>query len=158
MGCCGLTKLEIPPSVTAIRNSAFRDCSGLTSITIPESVTSIGESSFLLCESLMSVTIPQGVTSIGHWAFYGCPNLTIHAPAGSYAEQYARENNIPFVAERTKGDEYHDLSQMRNRNGQLALPRMRFPCDKVLQEEATKAALPFYNLYDRYLIDMGGEE
>ena len=25
--------------------------------------------------------------------------VTIHAPAGSYAEQYAKENNIPFVAE-----------------------------------------------------------
>ena len=28
-----------------------------------------------------------------------CDNFTIHAPAGSYAEQYAKENNIPFVAE-----------------------------------------------------------
>ena len=26
-------------------------------------------------------------------------SLTIHAPAGSYAETYAKENNIPFVAE-----------------------------------------------------------
>ena len=25
--------------------------------------------------------------------------LTIHAPAGSYAEQFAKENNIPFIAE-----------------------------------------------------------
>ena len=25
--------------------------------------------------------------------------LEIHAPAGSYAETYAKENNIPFVAE-----------------------------------------------------------
>ena len=33
------------------------------------------------------------------WAFVDCPNLTIHAPAGSYAEQYAKENHIPFVAE-----------------------------------------------------------
>jgi hypothetical protein len=29
----------------------------------------------------------------------GCRKLTIYAPAGSYAEQYAKENNIPFVAE-----------------------------------------------------------
>jgi hypothetical protein len=35
---------------------------------------------------------------------------------------------------------------------------VRFSGDQVLQEEATKAALPFSNLYDRYLIDMGGEE
>jgi len=25
--------------------------------------------------------------------------VAIHAPAGSYAETYAKENNIPFVAE-----------------------------------------------------------
>ena len=29
----------------------------------------------------------------------GRNNLTIHAAAGSYAEQYAKENHIPFVAE-----------------------------------------------------------
>ena len=26
-------------------------------------------------------------------------HIAIHASAGSYAEQYAKENNIPFVAE-----------------------------------------------------------
>jgi len=25
--------------------------------------------------------------------------MTIHAPAGSYVETYAKENNFPFVAE-----------------------------------------------------------
>ena len=32
-------------------------------------------------------------------SFEKCPNLTIHAPAGSYAEKYTKENNIPFAAE-----------------------------------------------------------
>lgn len=36
------------------------------------------------------------MTEIDKRAFDGCPNLTIHAPAGSYAEQYAKKNNIPF--------------------------------------------------------------
>jgi hypothetical protein len=39
------------------------------------------------------------VERIGDYAFWGCDNLVIHAPAGSYAEQYAKEHNIPFVAE-----------------------------------------------------------
>lgn len=43
------------------------------------------------------VHIPDSVTSIGEGAFSACKELTIHAPAGSYAEQYAKENNIPFV-------------------------------------------------------------
>lgn len=44
------------------------------------------------------VTIPAGVTVIGYKAFADCPNLTLHAPSGSYAEQYAKENNIRFEA------------------------------------------------------------
>lgn len=44
------------------------------------------------------VTIPEGVTEIGRHAFYGCKKLTIHAPAGSAAEQYAKKYKIPFKA------------------------------------------------------------
>ncbi len=35
---------------------------------------------------------------IEHDAFSGCDKLTIYAPTGSYAEAYAKENNIPFEA------------------------------------------------------------
>ena len=66
-------------------------------VVIPNGVTSIGEQVFEDCSSLTSVTIPEGVTSIGNWAFDSCPRLTIHVPAGSYAEKYARENRITFV-------------------------------------------------------------
>lgn len=51
-----------------------------------------------------TVVIPEGVTKIGEFAFGdvfcngNCENLAIHAPAGSFAEQYARENNIKFEA------------------------------------------------------------
>ncbi len=43
-----------------------------------------------------SVQIPDGVTEIGDDAFRECENLTVYAPSGSYAEQYAKENNIKF--------------------------------------------------------------
>ena len=44
------------------------------------------------------VIIPKGVTEIGSSAFDGCKKLTIHAPAGSVAERYAKENGIRFEA------------------------------------------------------------
>ncbi len=47
-------------------------------------------------EENVTVTIPDGVTSIGDSAFYHCDNLTICAPAGSYAIEYARDNGIRF--------------------------------------------------------------
>lgn len=50
------------------------------------------------------VQVPEGVTEMGYAAFearsLGYTNhLTIYAPAGSYAEKYAKEYKIPFVAE-----------------------------------------------------------
>jgi len=90
-------KYDIPASVTSIGDWAFDYCDGLTNVIIPASVTSIGICAFECCTGLTSVTIPDSVTSIGSSAFYG-DTLTIYGYAGSYAEEYADENDIPFIA------------------------------------------------------------
>ena len=64
-------------------------------VVIPDGVTSIGGWAFFR-NGLADISIPASVTNIGEKAFDGCPKLTIHAPAGSCAEQYAKENNIPL--------------------------------------------------------------
>ncbi len=84
--------------MTRIRESAFEGCKSLTRLTIPDSVTEIGEEAFLKCTSLTDITIPASVTEIGNDAFKGCISLTVHAPEGSYAEQYAKKNKIKFEA------------------------------------------------------------
>lgn len=98
-GCSSLSSLTISNSITSIGLDAFSDCDSLTSVTIPDSVTSIGYYAFSFCENLTSITIPDSVTIIGYRAFFGCKIKTIYGKSGSYAEQYASENNIQFVAE-----------------------------------------------------------
>ena len=97
--CCMLKSFSIPELVTCIGVQTFSYCTSLTEIHIPNNVTQILNYAFDGCGNLTRITIPTGVNEIGMGAFRGCPKLSIHAPAGSYAEQYAKENNIPFVAE-----------------------------------------------------------
>ena len=94
-----LSKDVIKLGTKTIARNAFIRCKNLTTITIPNGVTSIGGWAFEHCTNLITIIIPDSVTSIGKQAFLGCESLIIHAPAGSYAEQYAKENEISFVAE-----------------------------------------------------------
>ena len=93
-----LEKIEIPETVTTI-GTAFQHCESLLHLVIPEGVVTIGDDAFQNCTSLEYLQLPMSLREIGNGTFSGCPSLTIHAPAGSYAEQYAKEHNIPFVAE-----------------------------------------------------------
>ncbi|HJB57316.1 MAG TPA: leucine-rich repeat domain-containing protein [Candidatus Flavonifractor intestinipullorum] len=97
--CCKkLKKVNIPERVTRIGCSAFSHCESLESITIPASVEEIEDDAFRYCDNMTRVTFQSSTTKIARTAFICCKKLTIHAPAGSYAEQYAKENNIPFQA------------------------------------------------------------
>ena len=96
--CTAKGDVTVPEGVTRIAGSAFSWSMGFQTVTLPNSLESIGLHAFFACYNLTSITIPGSLTSIEQGAFWNCPNLTIHAPAGSYAEQYAKENNIPFMA------------------------------------------------------------
>ncbi len=98
-GCQSLTSIVIPNGVSAIKDFTFSDCHNLVSFSVPDGITEIGCCAFCRCASLSNIVIPESVTIIADNAFAECEKLIIHAPAGSYAEQYAKEKNIPFVAE-----------------------------------------------------------
>ena len=118
-----LVSLKMPDSVKSIGSEAFVGCTNLETIHLSKKLQTIGFAAFRHCSNLQSLSLPNGLKTIHSWAFaycgalkrvdlpdtvvemtvgnefFFCENLTIHAPAGSYAEQYAKENNIPFVAE-----------------------------------------------------------
>jgi len=119
-GCEALKSVTIPDSVTSIGGCAFRYCKALESVTIPDSVTSIDSWAFEDCPSLKSVKIPDSVTSIGEETFgyywdgdvgedLRQPGFTIIGSAGSAAETYAIENDIPFIAQDSPAATFTDI-------------------------------------------------
>ena len=71
----------VKPGTKSIAAGAFSNCYSLTAITLPESVMCISDSAFSECD------------------------LTIYGHAGSYAETYAAEYDIPFTAVTSVTDE-----------------------------------------------------
>lgn len=94
----GCNKTIIPDSVTSIGDDAFESCDNLDSIVLPESVTQIGSDAFSYCRNLKSIFIPDSVIAIDNDAFWNSKKVTIYGISGSYAENYANQNSIPFVA------------------------------------------------------------
>ena len=81
-----------------IHENAFGENDNIETVYIEDGVTEIGKFAFWFCRNLKTITIPESVTSIGEKAFIFCEKLTISAPADSYAQAYAKENDIPFQA------------------------------------------------------------
>ena len=94
--CKSLQSITMPDSVESIGAYAFYNCKSLQSMKIPNNVKSLGSYAFYNCEALQDITLLSNVNNIGYGCFLGCDNLTMYVEAGSYAEQYAKENNIPY--------------------------------------------------------------
>ena len=93
--CYELKNITIPNGIKTIEEGAFRSCY-ISNIVIPESVTSIGDRAFYSCGYLKEITIPDSVTEISDTAFEGADEVRFLGKKGSYAEEYAKEKNIPF--------------------------------------------------------------
>ena len=107
-----LTDITIPASVTSIGDGALAFCPSLKEIHLAE-----GNQNFVFEDGVLfsadrtkllaylpairrdEYTIPDSVTKIDNFAFYHSGDVTIHGKIGSAAERYAKENNIPFVAD-----------------------------------------------------------
>ena len=87
----------VPKGVKKLAN--FCANSTTMEIVICEGTEEIAFMTFSNCETLREVHLGSAANNIHQDAFLWSDNLTIYAPAGSYAETFAKENNIPFQAE-----------------------------------------------------------
>ena len=90
------TTYQMPQGTLAIGKRAFMHAQTLTSATIPDSLLKIGEMAFIGCRNLTTLKIPDSVAFIGEHAFIICDELELLVSKNSYAEQYAKENRIPY--------------------------------------------------------------
>ena len=94
--CTNIRKIVIPKSLVYIEKEAFSGCEKIETINL-ESIKHISEKAFENCRSLDKIYLSDQCGTIEKDAFIGCPNLTVYAPANSYAQKYALENHIDFV-------------------------------------------------------------
>lgn len=92
-------ELTIPETVSEIGMGAFGMCKSITKLTIQEGVKIIKNYAFSNCPELRAVVLPKSVEEIYSGAFETENDLVIYAPSGSYAEEWAKMNNIKFVAQ-----------------------------------------------------------
>lgn len=122
--CHSLTKVNLSEGLEILNNSVFFNCSELREIKLPSTLKEIGprafsgtalnnvvlpdsgkltkidEYAFYQSLELTDITIPPCITSIPDNAFEGCKNeVTIHGANGSYAQSYAKKNNLKFKAD-----------------------------------------------------------
>ena len=91
----GNNKKLFVSSGTKIGFGAFENNSVITDVELSSIITKIYNKAFANCTNLSKIIIPQSVASIGDNAFEGCDKLTIWCYAGSYAEAYAINHDIP---------------------------------------------------------------
>ena len=96
-GCKKLAGIALPDSLKSIGRNAFEGCASLTEIAIPQGVTELDGKMFGGCTALKSVTIPQSVANISVFAFADCASVTIKGQANSYAQTFAKEQEIRFL-------------------------------------------------------------
>ena len=91
-----LKSIKLGKNITELEGYAFYGCTQLETVELNYGLESIGDMCFGECISLERLVIPSTVTYIHSSAFNSCDNLTIVAPAGSYAAQYAAQHGISW--------------------------------------------------------------
>lgn len=97
--CVYLKKLHLPSNIKVIDKRAFLHCSRLKKVVFDNGIRHIGRNAFLNCPNLQDIFLPESIGYIDDSSFTSCTKLTIHCAKGSYAEEYAKRNNIHCITD-----------------------------------------------------------
>lgn len=73
--CEGVTRVELPDTITSISHQAFDGCTGLTGLRLPASLNQIGADAFRCCEGLTELRLPATLEAIADGMTSGCTSL-----------------------------------------------------------------------------------
>ena len=93
------TTLTLPGNIKTLNQAAFASCDKLETLVLSEGTEELSFYAIYDCKKLKDVYLPASVTSIGYGTFYNSADVTVHAPAGSYAAEWAAGEGIPVVTE-----------------------------------------------------------
>jgi len=107
-----IEKLIIEEGVTSVGAYAFSGATSLVDAEIADSVTAIEKGAFSSTPALTNLTLSENVTSIGDVSFakIGADDkvgFTLNVLPGSYALNYAIENEIPFNCNSVSSGEHN---------------------------------------------------
>ena len=92
ISCAALAgTLTLPAGLTEIEAEAFMNDASLEDVVIPEGVVSIGQRAFS-GTGLSHLTLPASLERIDENAFSGCDTMSVSAPEGSWAYEWALKN------------------------------------------------------------------
>lgn len=94
--CGALRSVKLPAGIRRIGKCAFERCRSLEELVVPNGTVEIGEKAFSKCRALETVVIPASVTEIGEDIFLDTKKVTAVVEPNSFAEEYCKQNNIPF--------------------------------------------------------------
>jgi len=82
---------------------SFVNCPKLRCVVFGEELVDLGDAPFGMCKELREIYVPSKKVFLEDYKiqnlFYDTPDVTVYGIAGSSMEEYAKQNNVKFVAQ-----------------------------------------------------------
>lgn len=130
--CESLAEIELPQRLVSVGEGAFQDCTSLDAVSLPSALNSIESYAFDGCTALKTVKISSRTKHFGDFVFRNCYRLEIDTPIASFAEDYAKENQIKIFENESRIEK--NLNDQRIREEEKALWRSKNLCQHCGQK------------------------